>query len=78
MVRFTEAQLELQAKAPPALMMTLMRRLMLRVATELATQKGIPLITGESVGQVASQTLESLAVINAVTCMPHFAPVDHL
>ncbi|NLN19479.1 MAG: tRNA 4-thiouridine(8) synthase ThiI [Firmicutes bacterium] len=76
MVRFTEAQLELQAKAPPALMMTLMRRLMLRVATELAAQKGIPaLITGESVGQVASQTLESLAVINAVTCTPILRPL---
>ncbi|MGI6081513.1 MAG: tRNA uracil 4-sulfurtransferase ThiI [Limnochordia bacterium] len=76
MVRFTEAQLELQAKTPPALMMTLMRRLMLRVATQLAAQRGIPaLITGESVGQVASQTLESLAAINAVTCTPILRPL---
>lgn len=76
MVRFTEAQLQLQANSPPELMMTLMRRLMLRVAAQLAAQRGIPaLITGESVGQVASQTLESLAVINAVTTTPILRPL---
>jgi thiamine biosynthesis protein ThiI len=76
MVRLTEAQLQLQAESPPALMITLMRRLMLRIATQLAAAHGIPaLITGESVGQVASQTLESLAVINAVTTTPILRPL---
>lgn len=76
MVHFTEAQTAIRDKAPAPLMMTLMRRLMLRVAAQIAAEKGIPaLITGESVGQVASQTLHSMAAINAVTNMPILRPL---
>jgi thiamine biosynthesis protein ThiI len=49
---------------------------MLRVAEQVAKNRGIPaLITGESVGQVASQTLESMAAINAVTSIPILRPL---
>jgi len=75
-VRFTEIQKELRRHAPVDLLITLMRRFMLRIAVAVARQAGaLALVTGESVGQVASQTLESLAVINAVTTMPILRPL---
>ncbi|MBO8140988.1 MAG: tRNA 4-thiouridine(8) synthase ThiI [Firmicutes bacterium] len=75
-VHFTEIQTELRRRCPHDLMITLMRRFMLRIAESLARQVGaLALVTGESVGQVASQTLESMASINAVTCMPILRPL---
>lgn len=76
MVHFTDTQLTLRDHAPAPLQITLMRRIMLRVAQHIAQSRGIPaLITGENVGQVASQTLESMAAINAVTNMPILRPL---
>lgn len=75
-VHFTPAQTAIRQEAPPAMVITLMRRMMFRIAARLAQKQGIPaLITGESVGQVASQTLESMAAINEVTSMPILRPV---
>jgi len=75
-VRFTDVQVAIRKAAPAAMGITLMRRMMLRIAARIAQREGIPaLITGESVGQVASQTLESMAAINAVTNMPVLRPL---
>ncbi|OUM97931.1 MAG: tRNA 4-thiouridine(8) synthase ThiI [Firmicutes bacterium ZCTH02-B6] len=75
-VRFTEIQKELRRQAPAELMITLMRRFMLRIAVAVAQDVGaLALVTGESVGQVASQTLENMSVINAVTSMPILRPL---
>ncbi len=76
MVGITAAQTTLKEQAPPQLMVILLRRLMFRIATHIANDNNIPaLITGESVGQVASQTLESMAVVNAVTHVPVLRPL---
>lgn len=75
-IPFTRIQEEIEAHSPAPARITVMRRMMLRIAEALAKERGIPaLITGESVGQVASQTLESMAVINAVTSMPILRPL---
>ncbi len=73
---FTEIQKALQKSSYPTLSITLMRRFMLRIATELARRENaLALITGDSLGQVASQTMESIHVINAVTTTPVFRPL---
>ena len=73
---FTEIQKALQKSKYPDLNITLMRRMMLRIATKLAQREGaLALITGDSIGQVASQTMESLHVINAVTSIPVLRPL---
>lgn len=75
-VHFTEIQTELRKHVPDELGMTVMRRFMVRIAAKLAEDRGAPaLLTGESVGQVASQTLESMAAINAVTTTPILRPL---
>jgi len=75
-VHFTEVQKEIYRKVPEELTMTVMRRFMVRVAARHAAAVGaVALVTGESVGQVASQTLESMAAINAVTTMPILRPL---
>ncbi len=75
-VHFTEVQTAIRQSAPPSMGITLMRRMMLRIAEQIARREGIvALVTGESVGQVASQTLESMAAINAVTNMPILRPL---
>lgn len=75
-VHFTEIQKEIHRHVPEELGMTVMRRFMLRIAERLAKKVGaMALVTGESVGQVASQTLESMAAINAVTNMPILRPL---
>lgn len=75
-VHFTEIQTALHDAVPESLGMTVMRRFMVRIATEWARRRGAPaLVTGESVGQVASQTLESMAAINAVTTTPILRPL---
>ncbi|MBS4030364.1 MAG: tRNA 4-thiouridine(8) synthase ThiI [Clostridiales bacterium] len=73
---FTEIQKELRLKCPEKLTVTLMRRMMFRIAERLAEQRGaLALITGESLGQVASQTMESIHVIEHVTTIPVFRPL---
>lgn len=75
-IHFTDIQTQLRRHVPDELSMTVMRRFMVRIATKLAASRNIPaLLTGESVGQVASQTLESMAAINAVTTTPILRPL---
>lgn len=75
-VPFTEIQEEIKAKVPEGYLMTVQRRLMLRLTEAIAQQRGdLAIFNGESVGQVASQTLESMAAINDVTTMPIIRPV---
>jgi thiamine biosynthesis protein ThiI len=72
----TELQLELYAKANPSYAVILLRRAMLRLATRLAqSRKCQALITGESLGQVASQSMESMSAIQAATDLPILRPV---
>ncbi|MCR4419634.1 MAG: tRNA uracil 4-sulfurtransferase ThiI [Clostridia bacterium] len=73
---FTDIQKAIVQLCPEELRVTIMRRMMLRVATRLAEAEGaIAIFTGESLGQVASQTMESLAVIGAVTDRPVLRPL---
>lgn len=74
--RFTDVQEAINARCPSRLILTVMRRAMLRLAQELAEARGIPaLITGESMGQVASQTLENLAATDQATSIPILRPL---
>ncbi len=75
-VPFTRLQEAIYQYVRPSYTITIMRRMMYRLAEGLAKQKSIPiLVNGESIGQVASQTLESLNTINAVTSMPVIRPL---
>ncbi|MBI2874987.1 MAG: tRNA 4-thiouridine(8) synthase ThiI [Firmicutes bacterium] len=75
-VSFTEVQKEIRLKAPEELTITLMRRMMLRISERIALAAGIPaLVTGESLGQVASQTLESLVAIQEAASVPVLRPL---
>ena len=75
-VPFTEIQEEIKAMAPEAYLMTLTRRFMMRITDRIReARKGLIIINGESLGQVASQTLESMQAINAVTTTPIIRPV---
>ena len=75
-VPFTEIQEEIKAKAPEAYLMTLTRRFMMRITDRIREVRGgLVIINGESLGQVASQTLESMHAINAVTNTPVIRPV---
>ncbi|MGT2924013.1 tRNA uracil 4-sulfurtransferase ThiI [Streptococcus caviae] len=75
-VPFTEIQEEIKAKAPEAYLMTLTRRFMMRITDRIREERGgLVIINGESLGQVASQTLESMQAINAVTATPVIRPV---
>ena len=75
-VRFGELQQQVVLSAPPPLRVVLYRRLMMRIAERLARVSGArALVTGESVGQVASQTIENLAVINDVVRLPVLRPL---
>lgn len=75
-VPFAEIQETIKQKVPSGYLMTLQRRFMLRL-TELLAHKnhGLAIFNGEALGQVASQTLESMAAINDVTTMPVLRPV---
>ncbi len=74
-VPFTEIQLALIEQCPKDLLTLLMRRYMMRIAEAIAKQNGArALVTGESIGQVASQTMESLAVTDDAVSMPVFRP----
>ncbi len=75
-VNFTEIQKEIYDKADRAYLVTLMRRAMYKIASLYAKENNIlALINGESLGQVASQTLESMNVINDVTNIPIIRPL---
>ena len=75
-VPFTEIQTTIHEKANPIYMVTLMRRAMYKIASILCEDKGYEcIINGESIGQVASQTLESMKVVNEVTNLPIIRPV---
>lgn len=75
-VNFTEIQLHIYEKCPHDELTIIMRRYMMRIAQKIAGERHcLSLITGESVGQVASQTMQSLAATDAVCNMPVFRPV---
>ena len=75
-VPFTKIQEAIYDNAPESYCITLMRRMMFRLADALAKRRNCPVISsGESIGQVASQTLQSMHVINAVTNTPIIRPL---
>lgn len=75
-VPFTDIQLEIRDKCPEEHMTLIMRRFMMRISEKIARRAGSKaLVTGESVGQVASQTLAALDVTNAVVDMPILQPL---
>lgn len=75
-VPFTEIQEAIYKNCPDIYMITIMRRMMYRIAALYAEKIGAKiLINGESIGQVASQTLDSMVCINNVTNMPVIRPV---
>ena len=76
LVPFTKCQLEIHEKCPEGLGTLITRRFMMRIAQEIARQyEAQALITGESLGQVASQTMEALCCTDAVVDMPVFRPL---
>lgn len=76
LVPFTELQLRLKEAAPENLLITLMRRAMMRISEAIALrEEAEALVTGESLGQVASQTLSSLNVIGRVATLPILRPL---
>lgn len=75
-VNFTEIQLYIYEKCPHDQLTIIMRRYMMLLAEHFAKQSGcLGLITGESIGQVASQTMPSLAVTNEVCTLPVYRPL---
>lgn len=76
LVPFKELHMALLDKIPESYNITIMRRMMYRIASKIAKKHDdLVLINGESVGQVASQTLQSMATINEVTNMPVIRPL---
>lgn len=75
-INFTDIQLYIYEKCPHEELTIIMRRYMMKIAEEIAKKTGsMALITGESIGQVASQTVQSLSATNEVCTMPVFRPV---
>ena len=75
-VNFTDIQLYIYEQCPHEELTIIMRRYMMRIAQSIAQEtECLALITGESIGQVASQTVQSLAATNQVCDMPVFRPV---
>lgn len=75
-VKFTHIQEEIHKKCSEEFMITMMRRFMMRITERLAEMHGgQAIITGESLGQVASQTTESITSSNSVVTMPVFRPL---
>ena len=75
-VNFTDIQLYIYDKCPHDELTIIMRRYMMRIAEHFANEtKSLALVTGESIGQVASQTMQSLAATNEVCSMPVFRPL---
>jgi thiamine biosynthesis protein ThiI len=76
LVPFAPIQQKVVVSVPPALRVVIYRRLMLRIAERLARRIGChALVTGDVVGQVASQTLENLAVVGSVATLPVLRPL---
>jgi thiamine biosynthesis protein ThiI len=76
LVPFAEVQREIVAYAPPPLRVILYRRFMIRIAQSVAQkEKASALVTGDSLGQVASQTLENIRTVSAATTLPVFRPL---
>jgi thiamine biosynthesis protein ThiI len=75
-VNFTDTQLEIYEKCPHDELTIIMRRYMMKIAEHFANQNGdIGLVTGESIGQVASQTMQSLFCTNEVCNLPVYRPL---
>ena len=75
-INFTEIQETILKNAPHDYLITIMRRMMYRISERIARKNNCKcLVNGESIGQVASQTLTSMTAINAVTNMPVIRPV---
>ena len=75
-VNFTDIQLYIYEKCPHDELTIIMRRYMMKIAEHFAKKDGcLGLITGESIGQVASQTMQSLAATNAVCTLPVYRPL---
>ena len=76
LVAFGEIQQQVVLAVPAPMRVVIYRRLMMRIAEQVARHRGAQaLVTGEVVGQVASQTLENLAVIGSVVSLPVFRPL---
>ena len=76
LVPFGEIQSQIVVNSPPPVRVVLYRRLMLRIAAKIAEQEGAwGVVTGESLGQVASQTPENIAVVNQATTLPILRPL---
>ena len=75
-INFTEIQEAIYKYMNPEYMITIMRRMMYRISEKIMNERNcLVLVNGESVGQVASQTLTSISVINSVTNVPVIRPV---
>lgn len=75
-VPFTKIQEEIYKNVPDSYIITIMRRMMYRIASRICQKNRLKvIINGESIGQVASQTLTSMVAINSVTNMPVIRPV---
>ncbi|MBO5176230.1 MAG: tRNA 4-thiouridine(8) synthase ThiI [Lachnospiraceae bacterium] len=75
-VNFTDIQLYIYEQCPHEQLTIIMRRYMMRIAEKLALDsKCLGLVTGESIGQVASQTMQSLVATNAVCTLPVYRPL---
>jgi len=75
-INFTDIQLYIYEKCPHEELTIIMRRYMMRIAEQIALETDcLGLITGESIGQVASQTMHSLAVTNEVCSLPVYRPL---
>lgn len=75
-VSFTEIQEQIHKNCDAEYMITIMRRIMMRIAERLCKKNGLgAIVTGESLGQVASQTMQSMTVTNSVVALPVFRPV---
>ena len=75
-VPFTEIQMQIHEKCPEEYTTLIMRRFMMRIAERIARQtESEALITGESIGQVASQTMQALGTTDSVVGMPVFRPL---
>jgi thiamine biosynthesis protein ThiI len=76
LVAFGEIQQQVVLSVPAPMRVVVYRRLMMRIAERIARARGAQaLVTGDVVGQVASQTLENLSVIGSVVTMPVFRPL---
>ncbi|EKD58823.1 MAG: thiamine biosynthesis protein ThiI [uncultured bacterium] len=75
-IPFADVQKEIMMKCPASLRVILYRRMMMRISQQLALkEKALALITGDSVGQVASQTLENILAVSQAATLPIFRPL---